>query len=111
MTTQDAEQHRDDEAEPERVAHPQHPGRDLDRVQVQEEVGERLERPTSRRVELWVAEHRAPHVAALDPGGDAVVDRRASRRLERPVGSVDRQSMRSRLPRRGPSTARRVGTG
>ena len=70
MTHEDPEQHRDDEAEPERVADPQHPGRDLDRVQVQEEVGERLEGPAPRRVERRVAEHRPPHVAALDPGRD-----------------------------------------
>ena len=70
------EQHRRDEAEAERVAQAQHALGDLDRVEVEEEVAERLERAASRRVELRVAEHRAPRVAALDPGGEAVVDRR-----------------------------------
>ena len=75
---QDAEEHRRDEAEPERVAHAQHALRDLDRVHVQEDVAERLERATAWRVELRVTEHRTPRVAALDPRGDAVVDRRAA---------------------------------
>ncbi len=76
---QDAEQHRGDEPEPERVADPQHALRDLDRVHVQEEVAERLQRAAARRVELRVAEHRAPRVAALHACRDAVVDRRAAR--------------------------------
>ena len=59
---EDDEQHGDDEPEPERVAHAQHTRRDLHRVEVQEEVRERLQRPTAWRVEVGVAEHRAPRV-------------------------------------------------
>ena len=72
------EEHHGDEPEAERVAHAQDALRDLDRVHVQEDVAERLERPPAGSVLLGVTEHRPPRVAALDAGGDAVVDRRAA---------------------------------
>ena len=83
---QDDEQHRGDEAEPERVADAQHPGGNLHRVEVQEEVRERLERTTPRRLEGRVAEHRPPDVASLDPGTQAPTRRERRLGLERVAG-------------------------
>ena len=102
---QDAEQHRGDEAEPERVPDPQHALGDLDRIQVQEEVAERLQGAAPWRVELRVAEHRTVRVAALDPRGDSVVDRRAAG-FEPVEIDVSHES----APSREPSTVHPAGS-
>ena len=117
---QDPEEHRGDEAEAERVADPQHPRRDLHRVQVQEEVGERLQGATARRVERRVTEHRPPEVAALDPARRRL--RRGRRRPSVRARRVARPALAFRArwrldvsheptPWRGPSKAHRAGSG
>ena len=62
--------------EPKRVAQVQDALGDLDRIYVQEDVAERLERASAGRVELRVAERRTPRIAPLDARGEPVVDRR-----------------------------------
>ncbi len=105
---QDAEQHRRDEAQPVRVPVPEHPLRDLDRVEVQEEVAERLKGAASGRVELRVAEHRPVRLTALDPRGDAVIHGCAAR--FEPV-AVDVDVSHGSSPSREPSTAHPAGSG
>ena len=99
---QDPEQHRGDVAEPERVPQAQDPRRHLHRVDVQEEVAERLQGAPARRVELWMAEHRAPHRRCAAPSRSSPV--RASRPRARARPRLVRHA---RPPSHRPSRARR----
>ncbi len=103
---QDPEEDRSDEPEAERIAQSQHPSRNLDRVDVQEEVAERLQRAPTRRVELRMTEHRAPHVAALH-APDQSAGRSGDVRLERITGFIGH----ARSPLRRPWIARPAGSG
>ena len=71
-----SEQHRRDESKPERVTDTQNALGDLDRIEMKEEVAERLQGAAPWRVELRVAEHRTVRIAALDPRHDSAVYRR-----------------------------------
>ncbi len=120
---EDEEQHRDDEPQPERVAQSQHSRRDLHRVEVEEEVGERLQRPPAWSVDVGVAEHRSPRVAALDSRRDAGAGRVGLAGFEGvaswgfgAVGAVAGNRRRLHVshwstPSRAPSTTPQEGTG
>ncbi len=121
---EDAEQHRRDEAQAERVPQAQHRGGHLDRVQVQEEVGESLQGSATGGVARWVPEGRPPRCAPPDASAQPVTGRVGDRRFEgvsRSRLDVDGGRLANRRlrlgsghrppPVHGPSTGRRAGSG